>query len=816
LLAAGPAWTTTSDGSQDTPRQGAPDGWQARAGSTPPQLLHEQLVRDAEEVLVLTHACDLAFVEDVCVRQARAGGARVTVVYDANAGIDGSDPPRPPVRDYVPVPVLCRSGGAFHPKLVVTASATDAVVSIGSGNATEGGWRDRAEVWTHLRAAGPTVPLLFGDLADWLRRLPGLLWIDALGAERLNAVADLLAGRPVAAEPDEPMLLTNDLDPIVDQLPFPGGGVDRLSVAAPFFDPAAEGLTALIGGLRPAELRLVLTHGAHGDPAALTRALATAGTARVQTPRDPGGAVRHHGKIVEWWAGQSAVVVSGSPDCTPAALLRTSADPGGNCELALLHETTTSVIDALDPVDTTLDSLGLGAAVVPSAAAPPTRVLTARIVHGRIEVTTLGTAPASLVVGSSTLLPTGGDGELRTFAADESHETRQSRTADVHTGDGELLGTVLVTDAGRALTRIARPSPLEQRPLAALIADEQQLNALFDALTVLAGVRVEAVAGEPATQRRAREEDRIRGAVGPALLDLALGRDATALDHPDAIEGLDDQRRDRLRQQVIGLALRSGGWPLPARLAAFRVVLVFTAAGLWPQAEDWTPIVAGALGNLLSVGSEAFGGEHAALATIGLVAVQRGYLSFGPATPDDFEKLRDAGQLGEAPDRLVDRYAAGLAGGAFGPRFAGDDIRADAEGLLSRSPFDEAVDAIPESVGTVARTAEGGVTVEALKDSRKTALLVLDLLRDFPDTHVAVQGASGVVVHGWWNGRRLLLATRTGGLWRAMLWPSLFTGIATYARATPLPAAGRSWQVTSAAAAARDAGIGIGTDSDTA
>ena len=52
----------------------------------------------------------------------------------------------------------------------------------------------------------------------------------------------------------------------------------------------------------------------------------------------------------------------------------------------------------------------------------------------------------------------------------------------MQTPDGALTVDALVTDVDHALTRISRPSPLEQTSLAALLGDEQQVRALFDAL----------------------------------------------------------------------------------------------------------------------------------------------------------------------------------------------------------------------------------------------------------------------------------------------------------------------------------------------
>lgn len=57
--------------------------------------------------------------------------ARATVLFDADRLTAG--PGRTGPADYLAVPVVCQGGGAFHPKLLVIASESDAAVAIGSG-----------------------------------------------------------------------------------------------------------------------------------------------------------------------------------------------------------------------------------------------------------------------------------------------------------------------------------------------------------------------------------------------------------------------------------------------------------------------------------------------------------------------------------------------------------------------------------------------------------------------------------------------------------------------------------------------------------
>ncbi|MFI5960150.1 hypothetical protein [Cryptosporangium sp. NPDC051539] len=149
-----------------TPTRCASDRWEELTGAGPPSLLRARTPAIVREALVLTYTCDLSFVEEVYVRAARAGGAVTSVFYDAQRITSPSEGPV----DFLPVPVVCRRGGAFHPKLLVLAGDDDTVVAIGSGNATPSGWHYNAELWTFVRGTGATVPALFHGLGRWLRR----------------------------------------------------------------------------------------------------------------------------------------------------------------------------------------------------------------------------------------------------------------------------------------------------------------------------------------------------------------------------------------------------------------------------------------------------------------------------------------------------------------------------------------------------------------------------------------------------------------------------------------------------------------------
>lgn len=127
------------------------------------------------------------------------------------------------------------------------------------------------------------------------------------------------------------------------------------------------------------------------------------------------------------------------------------------------------------------------------------------------------------------------------------------------------------------------------------------------------------------------------------------------------------------------------------------------------------------------------------------------------------------------------------------------NIRADLEWLLARHEIDDVLDQLGDITDSAVLSPDGTVSVQARKNPKRTAILVLDRLREFPDTHV-VAYFNGEV-HGWWNGRRLLLTWPTPTGWRASVWHNLFTGLVGYAGSSPLPVASETASVTDPAEA---------------
>ena len=142
--------------------------------------------RDFPHALALTYSFDPAFFDRVPIQALRSGGSRnVVVLADSRETERAMSALRGPVRylgrSYLLAPV--RTGGAFHPKLLLRLGQTGGLVAVGSGNLTHGGWgvnREVAAAWK----IGPGLEDEGGWIPDLLRRARA--WTDSPLAEPLS------------------------------------------------------------------------------------------------------------------------------------------------------------------------------------------------------------------------------------------------------------------------------------------------------------------------------------------------------------------------------------------------------------------------------------------------------------------------------------------------------------------------------------------------------------------------------------------------------------------------------------------------------
>ena len=296
--------------------------------------------RQAEDVLLLTFTSDLGFFETFGLGAAQACGARVAVVADARMSQPDARAARRAGRTYLPGLAICQQGGAFHPKLIVIAGPERVTAAIGSGNATLAGWQANAELWTVLRGDRSSCPAAFTSMAGWLRQLHSLVAISPGVAEAFDRVAghlDALTERTQKITHGGYLVSTSD-GPILDQLP--AGPVDELAVCAPFHDPGAQTLRALVNRLQPRLLRISYQPELTELDGPAVAALVIERDAELRSDAEPR---YRHGKLIEWAVGGTRYALTGSPNLSGAAL-RHSVQEGGNCELGVIAPVSTSLL----------------------------------------------------------------------------------------------------------------------------------------------------------------------------------------------------------------------------------------------------------------------------------------------------------------------------------------------------------------------------------------------------------------------------------------------------------------------------------------
>ncbi|WP_138179904.1 hypothetical protein [Nakamurella multipartita] len=292
--------------------------------------------RQAREALFLTFNVDLGFFEQRVLGLCRGAGAAVTVVADASIYAPDVRAVHGAGTSYIVG--LASMRGAFHPKLAILVGPERAVIGIGSGNVTVGGWHGNDEIFCVLRASVVDgVPAAVGALAGFLDRLPEVVDMApsaAIATRRTSAELATLAsrGRPLSTGPR----LVSTLDrPLIDQLP--AGKVSTLALYAPFHDPRGQALAALLARYAPDEVRIgVQPKSTVIHPAALVDVAAAAGVKL--TFHQLEDVPYRHGKLIQA-SDQDGIAwsLTGSANLSAAALLG-AVGQGGNCELGLVTE----------------------------------------------------------------------------------------------------------------------------------------------------------------------------------------------------------------------------------------------------------------------------------------------------------------------------------------------------------------------------------------------------------------------------------------------------------------------------------------------
>lgn len=305
------------------------------------------------EVLLLGFTVDLPFLERFAIPAARGLGARTAVIGDAAQGLYDPVDVRMAGRGYLHGLARCR--GAFHPKVVLLLGEHACRLAVGSGNPTLSGWGANDELWTVAATEDDASHPLLADLADWLEALPTVVDMAPWTASHLAEVADLLTERHVnapAGPETGPRLLHNLHRSLLDQLP--PGPVDEVQAYAPFIDPEAHALGALVDHMAPGQVTLGLQPRWSSYNAETVRRALDGLPVRIRLLEETR---MRHGKFVEWRTGERRHALTGSPNLTRAALCA-STEEGGNCELAVLSADTPPLLPEEGPTTSLADLKG--------------------------------------------------------------------------------------------------------------------------------------------------------------------------------------------------------------------------------------------------------------------------------------------------------------------------------------------------------------------------------------------------------------------------------------------------------------------------
>lgn len=222
-----------------------------------------------------------------------------------------------------------RPQGRFHPKTYFFANPKEGVLLVGSGNLSLAGLEEGKEVFSRFDSSNEEGLAAILAWRDWMNEIVEEAADELLGQRwfRLRQTTrEWLRGRPLASS-----FVTNRETSFLEQVLPDDTPVGELHITAPFFDRDVAALESLITRLKPERIFVYLSRGASVDGEALGALLRnTQATVSVFT-FDPPRFV--HAKLIAVIQGETARLLSGSPNVSRAALTSTLAgDAWANTE----------------------------------------------------------------------------------------------------------------------------------------------------------------------------------------------------------------------------------------------------------------------------------------------------------------------------------------------------------------------------------------------------------------------------------------------------------------------------------------------------
>ena len=305
----------------------------------------------AKTAIVLTHNIDFLFVESMLLSRLRAiGHPQLTIFADAACASQSYQDQHKLIErlgsQYRVVPIDLGNARRFHPKAFFLCDPDRAVLAVGSGNATHGGWSANQEVWSDFSSdtdGGPALSAFREYLDIILGYVPEAENVRETSAQAFADDTNLWARD---LPPPGLIAYTPRSETMIQQITsFAGTGIESIDIVSPYFDPEAAALTHL-STLAKEGVRAYLQPRHAGLSSDLLHRLP--GNVRQGTIEDVEEERRHkfiHAKAyVVKTPGESTICI-GSANCSRAALMADAS--WGNAEIMALKRLPTEEIEEM-------------------------------------------------------------------------------------------------------------------------------------------------------------------------------------------------------------------------------------------------------------------------------------------------------------------------------------------------------------------------------------------------------------------------------------------------------------------------------------
>ncbi len=327
-------------------------------------VLPETLAGAWDSILILTYGAELPFFERTLARRLGDRCRNRVILADGHRYLEScahwasGSLVHSLNQHYVADGVMTRQ--AMHAKAILLLASDAGRLLVGSGNLGFQGYASGGELFTRYEYTREQRDDLaaFVAIRELLETLTERRYLGATSVRHIELMLEKAPWLYQSAPGAHRQLRHNLHQSFFEQLQeeIAGDSVEELVLLAPFYDPEAKALDALLQAFSPARVELLVQPGRTSVNPTRLAALQQHHPALTVRPFRKGIDDPYvHAKLLLFKLPQRAIAFQGSANASQVALLL--ADPAGNVELA---NVATGARDAFDPL---LDALEIGAAV---------------------------------------------------------------------------------------------------------------------------------------------------------------------------------------------------------------------------------------------------------------------------------------------------------------------------------------------------------------------------------------------------------------------------------------------------------------------